>query len=163
MKWKALTGFFVTCAIAFGAYSACSLLRRPENNPSQWMSGVVVSRLGVAHVQAFLDDSQIHGLKFFFFKIENSTTFINFLGLQPRVEVPDIFKSRLDDAKSKVDWKFNWSRSKAYSIYYCNGLGQDWSVDLVLVDGNDVVYMTSGYSSQSTIKVHDYDACHSKA
>jgi len=65
MKWKALTGFFVTCAIAFGAYSACSLLRRPENNPSQWMSGVVVSRLGVAHVQAFLDDSQIHGLKFF--------------------------------------------------------------------------------------------------
>lgn len=150
-------------ALAIGTCLGSLVFHRKEERPSRWMSDVMISRAGTQDTRIFDDQSHIHGLKFFFFKTKNSRKFIDWLELHRRTNIPSIFEERIRYLRSQVDWQFDWNRPDIYSIYYCNGAGQDWTVDLVMVDGMNVIYMTTGYGSTSAIKVDDFEACHPSA
>jgi hypothetical protein len=113
-------------------------------------------------VKSFVDQSAMHGFRFFFLTADDPKRLVDLLGLRQRQDIPELIRDRLDHARSQVDWQFNWGRSVAYSVFYCNGKDQEWGFDGVWVDGNDLVYMTSGYVSASATRSDDHETCRSK-
>jgi hypothetical protein len=103
----------------------------------------------------------MHSPKYFRFDARppDIERFVQLLDLKQRAEIPEVFRSRIDYAKSSGNWKFNRATNNIYSAYYCNPSGFEWIFDFALIDGNRVVYITSGYSEDTAPKVDDPSLC----
>ena len=151
-------------AVFFCALSAWLIFRNTTSvheSPSDRMAKLAFSRTSIEGVEFFKDESLMHGPKFFNFvaRPPDIERLVKLLDLRQRGTIPEFLRSRIDYAKSSVKWKFNWSTNTIYSIYYCNPSGADLSFDVALVDGNRVVYVTSGYKEDSAVKVDDPSSC----
>lgn len=136
-----------------------------EISPDNRIASLLLSRGGITDVQLYKDETAIHGPTYFYFRASRKSEerLINWLELRKHQAIPDIFSNTIKTAIVKTKWKFNLNASQVYLTYYCHPFdGVNWSLDLLLIDDQNVMFVTEGYVPQNPAKYDDPSKCNSQ-
>lgn len=161
-KWL----MFLTAICCFAVFIFIFCFPRPvgEGGVERQMAALMLSRGGIQKVESFKDESMMHGLRYFFFEASKSeiSGLVTWLDLKPQSAIPEIFVGRINYAKEKVKWNFNWSTSEVYIVYRCRTDSDEWNFDMFLVDGEAVVYVTDGFYLGPMVNKYDSALCRAR-
>lgn len=136
-----------------------------ERAPEKSMGALLLSRGGISDVQQYKDNTAIHGPTYFYFQAshENAERLINWLGLKKHPSAPDIFASSIKATLIETKWNFNLGASQVYLAYYCRPFdGLNWSLDLLLINDRNVIFLTDGYVPQNSMKTDEAAKCNGR-
>lgn len=151
---------FFSGAILFGCQPHID-----EGTPEKRLGSLLLSRGGIIEVQQYKDDTAIHGPTYFYFQSspESVERLIFWLGLRRHKSIPDVFSSSIKATVGKKKWNFDVSVSQIYLTYYCRPFdGSNWSMDLLLVNDRNVIFITEGYVPQNSTRYDDPSKCNSQ-
>lgn len=125
------------------------------------LASYIFFKASIGKIEEFKDESILHGPTYFYFQTneDDILRIVEWLELKPREKQPSLFTELIINAKSQVSWDFDWYTKHVFVIYYCNASGFDWGFDMLLVDGKNVVYVTSGFIHASSRLVENLDEC----
>lgn len=133
-----------------------------EMTPEHRMGAVFLSRSDISDIKMFKDQSYIHGLSYFYFRLpaEGVGRVTTWLRMTERGSIPPILSDQVLSAAKATDWKFKWSNPKIYVAYYCHPFdGSYSSVDLLLVNEGEAVFVTEGYLLPGSYPTIDASSC----
>jgi|GEM_PF-5454733 len=119
----------------------------PEPQPSTRMADMMVSRVVASDVAIFKDDTVMHGPLFYRFEADAADVhrLALLLDLRPAPRVPAYLAGRIEIARARTGWAFDWARAQVQVAIHCDP-ALEHPFDVLLVDGRWVVYLTSGFA-----------------
>lgn len=126
------------------------------------MAGMLFSRSNIGDVKTYREKNYIHGLSFFHFQssVDDVGRVVSWLRMKPQDNIPSLLVDRVDAASVGTDWAFKWDHSKIYVTFYCHPFdGTYWSVDMLLVNNGQAVFVTEGYLPQGASITDDPSSC----
>lgn len=119
---------------------------------NSFAGSLVFNRVDADGLVTFKDSSMMHGPRAYYFQTKDVGRLVRWLRLKPRKGVPQEFGVPIKTARSETRWPFNWETQNVFLIYHCGrGLPMDseqFSSDMILVDGTKVVYMTDAWTAR---------------
>jgi hypothetical protein len=142
----ALLGIALGAGLLAAAWS-CRDYLAPEPQPSTRMADMMLSRVVPGEVAEFKDDTVMHGPLFYKFEGDAADVrrLVQLLDLRPVPRVPGYLAGRIEVAKSRTGWAFDWAHAQVQVAIHCEPALED-PFDVLLVDGRRVVYLTSGFA-----------------
>jgi hypothetical protein len=133
-----------------------------EITPDKRMAALFFSRSNISEVKIFRERNYIHGLSFFYFhaSADDVDRVVAWLKMKERDRIPPILSDRIPSASASTGWKFKWDEPKIYVTFYCHPFdGTNWSVDMLLVNNGEAVFVTEGYLPPGSYPTTDPSSC----
>ena len=140
---RAIFTIFFFCLVISGCDNGQTAIA-----PEQRMGALFLSRSNIDEVKMFKEQSYIHGLSFFYLSLpaDDVGRVVTWLKMTERDSIPPLLSNRVISASTSTDWKFKWAHPKIYVAYYCHPFdGTNSSIDLLLVNNGEAVFVTEGY------------------
>ncbi len=121
-------------------------------------SSLVFTNVRADGLETFKDTTMMHGPRSYYFQTNDVDQLVKWLRLKPHKGVPRAeYDVPLKTVRLATHWPINWETQNVFLIYHC-GL-EEYSFDMLLVDGTKVVYMTDAWIASGK-DVDDPEACH---
>lgn len=162
---RALLGFVLAAGLLAAAWVFGD--HAPGLPPGGRMGGMMLSRVVTSDVVLFKDDTVMHGPLFYRFEADAAGVrkLAELLDLQPVPRVPGFLAGRIDVARARTGWAFDWAHGQVYAAFRCDA-AYETPFDVLLVDGRQVVYLTSGFAdgqARASSIVTDPGDCHASS
>jgi hypothetical protein len=148
---------FFCCFFFFGCDRG-----KVEITPEHRLGAVFLSRSDISDIKMFKDQTYIHGLSFFYFRLPAGDVgrVVTWLRMTERGSIPPLLSDQVLSAATTTDWKFKWSNPKIYVASYCHPFDGSYSnVDLLLVNEGEAVFVTEGYLQPGSYPTIDASSC----
>lgn len=104
-------------------------------------------------METYKDTTMMHGPRSFYFQTNDAGRLVQWLRLKPHKGIPQAeYDVPIKTLRSATHWPINWDTQNVFLIYHCGrGLPMDSeqvSLDMMLVDGSKVVYMTDAWTAR---------------
>lgn len=160
-KNRSLSNFAIVFLFSCLGTSGCKKTQT-EITPDMRMAAMLFSRSSVDEVKVFREKTYIHGLSFFYFHLsaDDVGRVVTWLKMKERNSIPPLLSDRILAASTGTDWKFKWDEPKIYVTFYCHPFdGTYWSVDMLLVNNGEAVFVTEGYLPPGSYVTDDPSLC----